>query len=417
MNSVLAPKGGTATIENNRLVIEGKNGEMVEFTDSGPLSRTIGLKYDAETQGFSQYFGLNDFFTSNPATDALLSAARGTSDTSLSATGRLTIRTGAGKYLEIDYNATDTLETLRDKINAESRAAGRGDIASIIADGNRVRLSITDDGNMRFSDSGGLTSTIGLDSERLSLSRDLDVVKQLQNDPARISRGRTNASQYKSTEGVSGADTPVPGLGTGKLTIYGKGFNASFSYNADTSLRKIADAINNDASLTNRNIRARVENAADSKGHVLRITDADGNSFLIDDTNESGGLLKTIGLDTLPHGVNSGDNLAATDLAGQFTGTGIEFDAAGGLSSKTTSLIDYSAGILSNNATQADAASNDYDFQNKLTKNLDTKVKNLSAVNIEEEMADLVILQKSYAASARVIATVDKLFSDLLEAV
>ena len=78
-----------------------------------------------------------------------------------------------------------------------------------------------------------------------------------------------------------------------------------------------------------------------------------------------------------------------------------------------TTLLDYSQQMISLHAQEA--AANDLSLENESAyeETLVTRLGNLSAVNLDEEMADLIRLQTAYNAAARAIQVIDEMF-DLL---
>ena len=80
-------------------------------------------------------------------------------------------------------------------------------------------------------------------------------------------------------------------------------------------------------------------------------------------------------------------------------------------------MTDYAAGIVATAATKTRVAESSFDFQNNLVVDLSTRIQNEAGVNLDEEMSDLVVFQRAYTATARVISTVDEMFDALLNAV
>ena len=101
--------------------------------------------------------------------------------------------------------------------------------------------------------------------------------------------------------------------------------------------------------------------------------------------------------------VTSGDNKVVQRLANQF-GQSIAFSASGSLAATTTTFSDYGAQILSVNATQAAAAGDSLGFNETLFEDIRFRAESDSGVSIDEEMANLITLQNSYAAIARVVS-------------
>ena len=90
--------------------------------------------------------------------------------------------------------------------------------------------------------------------------------------------------------------------------------------------------------------------------------------------------------------------------------------AAGNLSATTGSLAEYSANVVSdiaNNGSIADQFSKD---RTAFASALQARITDLSGVNMDEELAAMLIYQNAFAASARIITTVREMFDVLLEA-
>lgn len=121
---------------------------------------------------------------------------------------------------------------------------------------------------------------------------------------------------------------------------------------------------------------------------------------------------KTAAAATGDSGVTSGDNKVVQRLASQF-GTAVAFTASGNLAATTTTFGDYAAQMLSVNATQAAAASDSLVFNEILFNDIRFRADSASGVSIDEEMANLITLQNSYAAIARVIAVASEMMDTL----
>lgn len=95
----------------------------------------------------------------------------------------------------------------------------------------------------------------------------------------------------------------------------------------------------------------------------------------------------------------------------------VSFDAAGGLPSSSQSFSGYIGEILGFTAT------NTVSYESQLTDNqtlLDGFVNRsdaISGVNLDEELANTIIFQNAYTASARIISATNDLFDALLQAV
>ncbi|MDG4718304.1 MULTISPECIES: flagellar hook-associated protein FlgK [Thalassospira] len=420
----------TASLVDNKLVIEGQNGNRVSINEMDSEITTS----DGRKQGMSHYFGLNDFIATVKRSDTMTSTAQSSSTTAINATASsFTISAGSGILVggvTVNYTATDSLEDIRDNIRTALQGAGMTvadseEAAFIVEDGNRFRLVLEYSANMTINDSGTLATKIGLTEDQPTLSGNMSVSAAIQNDPSRIVRGQLNADTYETSNAVVNPDTAIPGLVpltppplSQTLTVSGAFTDVTINYDNETTLQDVADAINNSATLTDNNITAKVVFDSQIGGYKLSITDADGDAFYFNDSRlpNADSLTTILGLG-INFGVHEGDNSAALSLSHTFERTDIDFEATDGLSGERTSLTDYAAGIVATAATKTQVAESTYEFQSGLVTDLSTRIQNEAGVNLDEEMSDLIIFQRAYSASARVISTVDELFDALLNAV
>ena len=91
----------------------------------------------------------------------------------------------------------------------------------------------------------------------------------------------------------------------------------------------------------------------------------------------------------------------------------IAMPLAGGLGQGNYSLTQYAAAIISNNASNASNNKTQLTYQQTLVNNLTTQQGAVSGVNLDEELSNLITYQQSYSASAKVISTVQQLFTVL----
>ncbi|WP_430472901.1 flagellar hook-associated protein FlgK [Thalassospira lucentensis] len=420
----------TASLIDNKLVIEGQDGNRVAINELDSQITTG----DGRQQGMSHYFGLNDFVATAKSSDTITSTAQSSSTTALNATASsFTISAGSGVLvggITVNYTATDSLEDVRDSIRTALQGAGMTvadseTTAFIVEDGDRFRLVVDYTSNISINDSGTMAAKIGLTEDQPSLAGNMTISSAIQNDPSRIVRGQMNADTYKTSNAVVDPDAAIPNLGplvppplNYTLTVSGAFTDVDIDYDTTTSLQDIADAINNSATLTDNNITADVIFDSQAGGYKLSITDADGDPFYFSDDGlpNADAITTVLGLG-IEFGIHEGDNSAALSLSNTFERTDIQFEATDGLSSKRTSLTDFAASIVATAATRTKVAENAYEFQSSLVTDLSTRIQNEAGVNLDEEMSDLIIFQRAYTASAQVISTVDEMFDALLNAV
>lgn len=114
--------------------------------------------------------------------------------------------------------------------------------------------------------------------------------------------------------------------------------------------------------------------------------------------------------------VGRGDGAGATAMANAFESQYL-FSSLGNLPASNQRMTEYAASIIQMNARGAQDAKDSSEFQSNLKSQLETRQGQVSGVNIDEELAHLISIQNAYSASARVVSTVNDLFSDLLNLV
>ena len=113
-------------------------------------------------------------------------------------------------------------------------------------------------------------------------------------------------------------------------------------------------------------------------------------------------------------GITVGDNRVIARLSA-LTEIGIAFAAVAGLPAGTFTLQEYAGAILGLNAVQTAAAVEGAELQQSLFENLDHRNSSLSGVNVDEELANMLVFQISFAASARVLNAAREMFDLLIE--
>jgi len=115
-------------------------------------------------------------------------------------------------------------------------------------------------------------------------------------------------------------------------------------------------------------------------------------------------------------GLNPGDGTLAQELNDAFT-TYHSFNAAGNFAGQTETLDAYVDKIIANIAVRANNASEEALTTNLILEQTQTTLENLTGVNVDEEMANLIDLESKYSASARMMATIQEMFDELINAV
>lgn len=132
----------------------------------------------------------------------------------------------------------------------------------------------------------------------------------------------------------------------------------------------------------------------------LSITNIEVNPELVNDSDK----LVTAASD------EDGDNIIANqicDLASDTTcyqSSGLSLD-----------ITDFYKAVTSWLGTAGETAATSYETQESLVEQLDTQRQSVSGISLDEEMSNLIKFQTAYAASARVMSTIDNMLGDLLD--
>ena len=226
------------------------------------------------------------------------------------------------------------------------------------------------------------------------------------------------------------------GMDFGTLEIY-----------PNDSLQSIVNKINANPDL-NQNIRASL--VPNGNGVMLRIEDVSGNQLEITDvTTPQSGFMERIGLSqsscgtaaaisvrddlkTTPELIaggspefdqtsgeyrqNKASNNIANKLAEVFSASHV-FEQSGTISKTETTLANYASTFVGNIAAMANSLEESLTYQNTLTNSISMKEAQISGVDIDEELSQMIIFQQSYSACAKAFTASKEIMDMLLEIV
>jgi len=123
---------------------------------------------------------------------------------------------------------------------------------------------------------------------------------------------------------------------------------------------------------------------------------------------------------TYQTGTQSGDPTRPTFLASQLTSANFTYSPQTGIGTATQpyngTLTAYIGQVLSAQGAAASSAQSLSQSQDVVVNSLQQSFTTASGVNVDNEMANLLTLQSAYAANARVLTTVNQMFTTLLQA-
>lgn len=112
----------------------------------------------------------------------------------------------------------------------------------------------------------------------------------------------------------------------------------------------------------------------------------------------------------------AGDNTVAAAFA-DLRNAEINFTAVGEMPAAGVTLSVYTSYFLSSASGRAQEAEEQYDTALTFYEEFRSQADAVSGVNLDEELANTVILQNAYSATARVITVINQMFGELLSSV
>ena len=329
------PSGATVSTSNGVFEIElNDTTQYLSFRDetastAGSTHQDASIQFDVTNDGtidetvsgFSNFFGLNDFFVDG-LTDNIMESDVVPSTYTFSAFASYEFRDTTGALSTLTINQNDTLQDVIDQIE-DNATLGATFNAALVPDGAGVRLRISHQSGLGFTiyqtgGSGSGLSDINMHQSDARVSTVMEVRSDIISQPSRVSRG---AAQWDSTRGVNG------------------------EYLSSASDNAIAESL---ASLLN---------------------------------------------------------------------TTLSFEEAGNLGDINATFSQYAAGIVGASATAAASNEQNQEYYGSLVDSLKFKSDTFRGVNLDEEMAQLIVFEQAYSAAARVISTIQSMFDTLDSAV
>lgn len=112
--------------------------------------------------------------------------------------------------------------------------------------------------------------------------------------------------------------------------------------------------------------------------------------------------------------VNSGDSSGLLALQ-NLSNTKVGFPAAGGLSAQINTLSNYAGGFYQDIATRTQSTQANATAASDQLTSAQTQQSQVSGVNLDEELSNMVLYQQAYSAGARILQAADQIYSTLLQ--
>lgn len=227
--------------------------------------------------------------------------------------------------------------------------------------------------------------------------------------------------------------TLLAGGGTGSLTItatptsltdIATAINANADINGDVTASVIIDVDGNEQLQITANNATHAVVMSNNIGNVIGelgmnnfFTGEDASDIAVRaDIVSNPALIASARMRETDGGLSFLDNRNVIELA-QLSEKPVTFGAAGNLGTQTSSLTEYFINISSNLAIRLQDSSKTQEFNEAILVDMETRFSATAGVNIDEELSNLLVFQRSYQASARIISLVDEMMETLVNLV
>ncbi|MBQ9235352.1 MAG: flagellar hook-associated protein FlgK [Alphaproteobacteria bacterium] len=224
------------------------------------------------------------------------------------------------------------------------------------------------------------------------------------------------------------------------------GFNyGDIDISRTMTIQDIAAQINDNAAL-NTHIKASLIKNGD--GYMLRVESLEGAQLEIAETL-GGGILEKLDMapsscgyaatiavrsdilenanlivcgspqfnsDKGAYAINAASNNIANRLADAFA-SNHTFKQSGNMAKTTTTIANYASTFVGNVSSSANTAESSYEYQSALTSAISDKEAQFSGIDLDEELAQMIIYQQSYAACAQVFTASREILDVLINMV
>ena len=382
---------------------------------------------DTTTQGFSNFFGLNDVLVTNQPVSSLASQIQ--PSTFATVTQRtLTLSDSLGQVgSPITIKAGSSLQTIAASINAATQSNQSVELACPTAN-QSPSFTLTSAAQITVESNGtGVGNVINLAAGTYTLD---DIAKALTDNSSGAIVG---AVQYSN----NGADAVLTARDTGAkpLTISITGGQITPQNTLSSVLdmqpvQRITAAVVPEGS-GSRLVLTQVEGqqifaaaGQDAQGKSL-LTDlglgsaiaGTASNIAVNSSLQSNPAALSRGTvqwnaDTQQYYLSEGDNTTSLQMANAMT-TQYKMDAAGGIAAGTYTFSGAATTTISLVATASNNSQQQQTYQTTLNNSLQSQYTSYSGVNIDQEVTQMMAYQQAYSASAKVISVLQEMMQTL----
>lgn len=380
-------------------------------------------KADKQVQGFSNFFGLNDIFTST-SQDSIIDSDVLPRDFTLGTTRTFNLLDSSGKIgNSVSVLAGSTLYDIAAKINAQTQTI---ESAALSATG----FTTTAAADITFSDANGTVAQINLPAGASSIQAIAAAINAT-GTSAKAAAVQEGPNTYRlrvwDTRGVPLSFTVTGGtIGAGNLSSHlglqqsqlinasvvpeGSGYRLRIRQTGDRELFLGAtpDTLTPAGSFITD---LSMHTASTRSAHIIDVrTDIQGSPAKV-----SRGAVQ-YNADLGKYYLSEGDNTTALAL-GAAMSTKVQMSTAGSLYAGSYTFAEHAAASIAQVSTEAAHSKDRLDYQTTLGQALNSQYSSTSGVNLDEEVANMINFQQAYSASAKVISTLQDMLEVLVNIV
>ena len=380
-------------------------------------------KADKQVAGFSNFFGLNDFFTTT-VPNSIVDSDVVSKDFTLGAARSFTLSDPTGKIGNtISMAAGSSLYDIAAKINAQTQTNESATLSS-------SSLTTTSSTNIGITDANGTVSQISIGAGAMTLKDIADAINA-QGSSAKAAAVQEGPNAYRLrvwddrgvplnidvTGGTIGVSDMKSYLGLQQSQLAqaavipeGSGYRLRIRQTSDRELFLGAtpDTLTPAGSfITELNMHT----ASSRKSGTLEVrTDIQGSPAKV-----SRGAMQ-YNTDLGKYFLSEGDNTTALALGAAMSGK-TQMATAGSLYAGAYSFAEHAAASIAQVSTDAAHSKDQQDYQTTLGQALNSQYTSTSGVNLDEEVANMINFQQAYSASAKVISTLQEMLDVLVNIV
>ena len=379
---------------------------------------------DTTTQGFSNFFGLNDVLVTNQPNSVLDSQIQPSNFATVSQRS-LTLSDAMGQVgSPITIKAGSSLQAIAAAINTATTTSQSAELG-----GSELPLALTTAGTITISNSSGpILSTALSPGQSYTLQQ---IATQLTQGPVVASVEYNGSNQVLCVRDTAGVPISVSCSGgeiggSSQITL-------GSQLDMQTTQRVVAEVVPEGSGQ-----RLRLVQQNGQAIYASATKDALGKSVLTDlglgvSAAGTSGVIAVNGnlqtnpsaisrgavqwnADTQQYYLSEGDNTTALQMANAMTSQ-YQMNAAGSIAAGSYTFAGAAATTISLESTASSNNTQQQQYQTTLNNSLSAQATSVSGVNIDEEVTNMMAYQQAYSASARVISVLQEMMNTLTDLV